>query len=74
QGLSGEQIPLIARIVSLVDAYDAMTEERPYSIVKTQAEACEEICRNAGTQFDPELAKLFVEKVLNGQCKTASLN
>lgn len=74
QGLSEEQIPLIARIVSLVDAYDAMTEERPYSIVKTQAEACEEICRNAGTQFDPELAKLFVEKVLNGQCKTASLN
>lgn len=64
QGIGAEQIPLIARIVSIVDAYDAMTEERPYGKVKTEAEACAEICRNAGTQFDPALSRLFVEKVL----------
>jgi diguanylate cyclase len=50
--------------VSLVDAYDAMTEERPYGNVKTKAEACDEICSNAGTQFDPDLAKLFIERIL----------
>ena len=70
QGISGEQIPLIARIISIVDAYDAMTEERPYNIVKTEKEACKEICSKAGTQFDPALVKLFVEKIMGHKCQS----
>lgn len=64
QGIRGEEIPLISRIVSIVDAFDAMTEDRSYRQAMTPAEAADEIRRNAGTQFDPRLVKLFLEKVL----------
>jgi HD-GYP domain-containing protein (c-di-GMP phosphodiesterase class II) len=47
-----------------------MTEERPYNIVETEKEACKEICSKAGTQFDPTLAKLFVEKILGHKCQS----
>jgi diguanylate cyclase (GGDEF)-like protein/PAS domain S-box-containing protein len=64
QGLKGEEIPLLARIVSVVDAYDAMTEGRPYSVPKTRDEASEIISAAAGTQFDPAIVKIFIEKVI----------
>jgi len=64
QGLIGEQIPLLSRIVAIVDSFDAMTNDRAYRIAMTKEEAIEEIRRNSGTQFDPEVTKVFIEKVL----------
>ncbi len=63
QGLSGGSIPLLSRIVSIVDAYDAMTQDRPYRKAMPEADAINEIKANAGTQFDPKLASLFVEVI-----------
>ena len=64
QGIRGEEIPLLSRIVTIIDAFDAMTEDRPYRKAMTADEAAAEIRNNAGTQFDPRLAKLFLEKIL----------
>jgi len=64
QGLVGATIPLLSRIISIVDAFDAMTNDRAYRLAMTQEEAIDEIRRNAGTQFDPEVSKIFIEKVL----------
>lgn len=64
QGISGESIPLLSRILSIVDSYDAMTQDRPYRKAMTHEEAIQEIERNSGTQFDPRIAELFV-KILN---------
>ncbi|HWT94740.1 MAG TPA: HD domain-containing phosphohydrolase [Solirubrobacteraceae bacterium] len=62
-GLKGEQIPLEARIVGVADAFSAMTADRPYRSRMPLDEACEELQRNAGTQFDPEIVRIFVEEV-----------
>jgi HD-GYP domain-containing protein (c-di-GMP phosphodiesterase class II) len=59
-GLKGEQIPLPARIFALVDAYDAMTSDRPYRPAMTQQDALAEIERCAATQFDPMLVGEFL--------------
>lgn len=58
-GLAGEDIPLAARIFSVVDAYDALTSNRPYRQAMRPEEACREILASAGTQFDPAVAKEF---------------
>ena len=58
--LRGEAIPVGARIVGLVDAFDAMTHDRPYRVARTVEQAVDEIRRGAGQQFDPELARLFI--------------
>jgi diguanylate cyclase (GGDEF)-like protein len=60
RGLNGTEIPLLARIISIVDAYDVMTSERPYKKRMTKKEAIEEIRNCAGNQFDPELAAKFI--------------
>ena len=67
QGLSGENIPLLARILALVDSYDTMREDRGYRKALNDAEAVREILRASGKQFDPELTRIFVEKVLKGE-------
>ena len=59
-GLKGKDIPLGARIVSIADAYDTMTTPRPYRTIIKHGEACEELQRCSGTQFDPELVEVFV--------------
>ncbi len=63
EGLKGEEIPLLSRILSIVDAYDAMRSNRPYRPPLSFEEALEEIIKNAGTQFDPQIARLFVEHI-----------
>lgn len=60
-GLVGEDIPLLSRIICVADTYDAMRSDRPYRKGLSATEARAEIERQAGTQFDPELAHLFVE-------------
>jgi diguanylate cyclase (GGDEF)-like protein/PAS domain S-box-containing protein len=65
RGLKGEDIPLSARILSIADAYDVMISGRAYKPKMSKEEAMEEIKKGAGTQFDPELAKVFIEIVSN---------
>ena len=74
QGLTGENIPLLSRIISIADSYDAMTNERPYRLAMTKGEAMEEIERNCGTQFDPEIGRIFIEKVLEQEREQQQLN
>lgn len=61
--LRDEAIPLGARIVSLADAFDAMTHDRPYREARSTTQALEEIAAEAGRQFDPELAREFVDMI-----------
>ncbi|EPY2283376.1 HD domain-containing phosphohydrolase [Clostridium sporogenes] len=65
KGLKGEEIPLQSRIITIVDAYDAMTSQRSYRNALQEKIAIEELKINSGTQFDPELVRIFIEKVLN---------
>ena len=58
--LKGEEIPIECRILAIVDAYDAMTNDRPYSKAKSQQEAVNELKAYAGIQFDPNLVELFL--------------
>lgn len=60
RGLKADEIPLRARIISIADAYDAMISERPYRKSLTHEEAIKEIKINAGSQFDPAIAKIFI--------------
>lgn len=65
RGLKGEQIPIEARIIMIADSYDAMTSMRSYRGALSEEDAANELRRYAGIQFDPDIVKLFVEKVLN---------
>jgi len=60
-GLKGEQIPLLSRILSIVDAYDVITHARPYKEPLSHEDAMDEIRNCAGTQFDPSQVDAFVE-------------
>jgi HD-GYP domain-containing protein (c-di-GMP phosphodiesterase class II) len=62
-GLAGEEIPLVARIVCCCDAYNAMTTDRPYRKALAQAVAVAEVEACAGTQFDPAVAAALVRVV-----------
>ena len=65
EGLKGEEIPLLSRIISIVDAYDVMQSRRPYKGAVSKAKALEEVKRYAGTQFDPQLVEIFLKMVKN---------
>lgn len=60
QGLAGEDIPLVGRIISIADAYDAMTTSRPYRRKMESDEAQEELLKNARNQFDPGMVEAFI--------------
>ena len=60
-GLSRETIPLLARIIAVVDAYDAMTNDRSYRRAKSPADAIQELRRCAGSQFDPFIVSEFIQ-------------
>lgn len=66
-GLRGDDIPLQSRIISVVDAYDAMTAMRSYRKPVSDREAASELKRCSGTQFDATLARLFIEQILQLQ-------
>ena len=59
QGLSGEAIPLVARIVTIADGFDAMTTDRPYSTARSLEQARQEIVAGTGTRYDPEVVNAF---------------
>ena len=59
-GLAGSNIPLVARIISVADAFDAMTTNRPYRKKKTAEEAVKELKAKSGTQFDPVIVSAFL--------------
>jgi putative nucleotidyltransferase with HDIG domain len=60
-GLKGEAIPIGARIISVADAYQAMTEERPYRRAFTHDMAAKQIAAGSGSQFDPKVVEKFLE-------------
>ena len=62
-GLSGENIPVLARIMSVVDSFDAMRRNRPYRDCMSVACALKEVQESAGGQFDPKIANTFVELI-----------
>ena len=65
--LAREEIPVGARIIGLVDTYDALTSTRTYRPkLSPAAAALEEIDKNSGTQFDPHMVRVFIKEVLRG--------
>lgn len=61
--LSGEQIPILTRVISICDAWDAMTSKRPYKDPLPKEKALKVLKKESGKQFDPELAPLFIKNI-----------
>ncbi len=70
RGLKGKKIPLLSRIISIIDAYDVMINGRPYKEPMTHEEVIKELKRCAGIQFDPELVKNFTQVIQKDLSKT----
>jgi HD-GYP domain-containing protein (c-di-GMP phosphodiesterase class II) len=66
-GLAGEDIPIAARIMAVVDAYDALTSDRPYRKRLSQEQAVQVLKQEAGKQFDPKIAMAFVSMLETGR-------
>jgi HD-GYP domain-containing protein (c-di-GMP phosphodiesterase class II) len=60
-GMKGEEIPMISRVISVADMYDAMTSDRPYRKRRSHEWAVEEIKRVSGTKLDPRVAEAFLQ-------------
>ncbi|WP_288222028.1 diguanylate cyclase [uncultured Clostridium sp.] len=71
--LKGEEIPYLARVLSIVDSFDAMTSNRPYNVRKNYQEAIEELRKYSGSQFDPEIAEKFIEVIEENKDKLDNL-
>lgn len=72
--LAGEDIPFLARVLTVVDSFDSMTSNRPYNKRKTYEEAIEELKKCSGTQFDPMVANAFIEVIMEYKDKFDLLN
>jgi HD-GYP domain-containing protein (c-di-GMP phosphodiesterase class II) len=72
-GLKGEEIPLAARIVSVCDAFEAITGDRCYRGARSAEEARQELLREAGHQFDPQVVSAFLEELDHPESEIASL-
>jgi HD-GYP domain-containing protein (c-di-GMP phosphodiesterase class II) len=66
-GIEGEEIPLPARIIAVADSFDAMTSDRPYRKALTLEAAIKELKDNSGTQFDPDVVKIFINLIEEGK-------
>ena len=62
-GLAGEEIPLLSRIITVVDSHDVMVHDRPYHKAMNEEDAKRELLRCAGTQFDPKLVEVFLSVI-----------
>ena len=67
RGLAGEDIPYMARILTIADCFDAMTARRPYKKPLSVSYAVSELKKNSGTQFDPELVNVFIRLIEEGK-------
>jgi len=65
-GLKGEEIPLLARILAVADGFEAMTSQRPYRWARSEEEALAELQKGAGTQWDPKVVEVFVKMYEGG--------
>ena len=74
EGLQGATIPLIARIISVADTYDAMTTNRPYHDALDDAKAIAELKRCAGLQFDKDVVNAFIKAYEDGEIETGANN
>ncbi|WP_373485838.1 HD domain-containing phosphohydrolase [Acetobacterium malicum] len=63
RGLKGDRIPLQSRMIAIADTYDAITSDRSYRNKRSDLQACEELRKNAGSQFDPQLVEPFIKAV-----------
>jgi len=74
RGLSGEDIPIGARIITIVDAYDAMTTDRPYRAALGHDEVIHRLNAGRSTQFDPEILDVFLELISAGKLVAAEMH
>lgn len=72
EGLKGEDIPYVARIIAVADSYDAMTSNRVYRKHLTYEQVISELEKGEGTQFDPDIAKIMVQLIKDGMIKDIS--
>ena len=63
EGLKGENIPLVARIISVADSYDAMTSKRSYRTIMPQQKVRSEILHGSNSQFDPQIARIMLQMI-----------
>lgn len=74
QGLQGKNIPVLARITAIADAFEVMSSGRPYKIALTPEEIAAEFKKCSGTQFDPELVKILLALMEDQKLKNDNLS
>ena len=72
RGLSGDEIPRLARMIAVADAFSAMVHDRPYRSGLSWGEALEELHRFAGTQFDPAMVDIFARAMSQAEGEVAA--
>ena len=73
RGIRGEKIPVLGRIISIADSFDAMTTDRPYRKGLSLEQAIYELNKHKGHQFDPHLVEIFIDIIQQGILSTLTL-